>query len=188
MYTVNPIDAVDFNDDNERIESASRVYYYDESDKQNLEIKKVAGETIYSLPTMYVTDLAEEQKSGKKADQPKIKDEVLSLKSVVYFDVDKSSLKNEYASDLDRILATLQEYERLGIEISGYASSDGEEKYNRELSDQRAISVLDYFNKKGVVRRRIVAKGYGAAKDENLSNEEARRVVVRLVDLDNLPE
>lgn len=186
MYTMNPIDAVDFDDDNEKIESASRIYYYDETDESKLEAKHVDGQTVYSLPTMYVTELAEAQKNSTKSSLPKVNEKVLSLKSVVYFDVDKSDLKDNYHNELEKILATLEQYEQLGIEISGYASSDGNEQYNRELSDKRAISVLDYFNKKGVVRRRIVAKGYGASGDHKLSNEEARRVEVRLVDLNNL--
>ena len=186
MYTINPIDAVDFDADNDRIESASRVYYYDETDKTKLEAKKVDGKTIYSLPTMYVTELAEAQKKSPQTNLPKVEEKVLSLKSVVYFDVDKSDLKTSYHDELEKILATLEQYEQLGIEISGYSSSDGDEQYNRELSDKRAISVLDYFNKKGVVRRRIVAKGFGASGDNKLSNKEARRVEVRLVDLNNL--
>lgn len=186
MYTMNPIDAVDFDDDNEKIESASRIYYYDETDESKLEAKHVDGQTVYSLPTMYVTELAEAQKNSTQSSLPKVDEKVLSLKSVVYFDVDKSDLKDNYHNELEKILATLEQYEQLGIEISGYASSDGNEQYNRELSDKRAISVLDYFNKKGVVRRRIVAKGYGASGDHKLSNEEARRVEVRLVDLNNL--
>ena len=144
------------------------------------------GKTIYSLPTMYVTELAEAQKKSPQTNLPKVEEKVLSLKSVVYFDVDKSDLKTSYHDELEKILATLEQYEQLGIEISGYSSSDGDEQYNRELSDKRAISVLDYFNKKGVVRRRIVAKGFGASGDNKLSNKEARRVEVRLVDLNNL--
>ena len=36
------------------------------------------------------------------------------------------------------------------------------------------------------MRRRIVAKGYGATKDQSVSKEEGRRVEVRIVDLTNL--
>ncbi len=186
MYTVNPLDAVDFDESNEKIESASRIYYYDESDKEKLEAKQVAGKTIYSLPTMYVTELADQQKNGKKTKLPKLEESVLSLKSVVYFDVDKSDLKENYVDKLAKMLNTLNEYERLGIEISGYASLDGDEEYNRKLSDKRAISVLDYFNKKGIVRRRIVAKGFGATENNDLTKEESRRVEVRLVDLEEV--
>jgi hypothetical protein len=43
-------------------------------------------------------------------------------------------------------------------------------------------------NHKGLVRRRIVAKGYGASKDQTTSKEEGRRVEVRIVDLNQLIE
>ena len=46
--------------------------------------------------------------------------------------------------------------------------------------------MLDYINHKGIVRRRIVAKGYGATKDQSASKEEGRRVEVRIVDLNNI--
>ena len=71
----------------------------------------------------------------------------------------------------------------MGVEISGFASAEGTEEANRELSNKRAITILDYLNQKGVVRRRIVAKGYGASKDQTTSKEEGRRVEVRLVEL-----
>jgi outer membrane protein OmpA-like peptidoglycan-associated protein len=54
---------------------------------------------------------------------------------------------------------------------------------NRDLSNKRAIAILDYFNHKGIVRRRIVAKGYGVSKESSQSKEEGRRVEVRIVDL-----
>jgi outer membrane protein OmpA-like peptidoglycan-associated protein len=68
----------------------------------------------------------------------------------------------------------------------GFASAEGSEELNRDLSNKRAIAVLDYINHKGIVRRRIVAKGYGATKDESVSKEEGRRVEVRIVDLNDL--
>jgi outer membrane protein OmpA-like peptidoglycan-associated protein len=45
---------------------------------------------------------------------------------------------------------------------------------------------LDYINHKGIVRRRIVAKGYGATKDQTSTKEEGRRVEVNIVDLNSL--
>ena len=65
---------------------------------------------------------------------------------------------------------------------------EGTEELNRELSNKRAIAVLDYLNHKGIVRRRIVAKGVGATKDQTASKEEGRRVEVNIVDLNALEE
>jgi outer membrane protein OmpA-like peptidoglycan-associated protein len=84
------------------------------------------------------------------------------------------------------LLVELQKYPDLGVEISGFASAEGSEELNRELSNKRAIEVLNYFNHKDIVRRRIVAKGYGATKDQAAAKEEGRRVEVRLVDLNEL--
>jgi outer membrane protein OmpA-like peptidoglycan-associated protein/Tol biopolymer transport system component len=178
-----PIEAVNFDEGtNSQIEVASRTYYYDESDESKFEQKNVGGKTIFSLPTMIVADEAKKQK-----DQPKkitVADKSLLAKSAkIYFDAGKSELKEQYGAELDKMLAVLNKYPDLGIEISGFASAEGSEEMNRDLSNKRAISVLDYINHRGIVRRRIIAKGYGATKDQSSSKEEGRRVEVRIVDL-----
>jgi outer membrane protein OmpA-like peptidoglycan-associated protein len=104
----------------------------------------------------------------------------------LYFDAGKSELKAQYHTALDDILKILQIHPDLGVEISGFASAEGSEDLNRELSNKRAIEVLNYVNHRGVVRRRVVAKGHGAAKDMNTSKEEGRRVEVRIVDLNEV--
>lgn len=178
-----PVEAVEFDETkNSKIEVANRTYYYDESDESKFEQKNVGGKVIFSLPTMIV---AEEIKKSK--DQPVKKTEVdkalLSKSAKIYFDAGKSELKAQYNTELDNILAVLNKYPDLGIEISGFASAEGTEELNRELSNKRAITVLDYINHRGIVRRRIVAKGYGATKDQTANKEEGRRVEVRIVDL-----
>jgi len=184
-----PIEDVNFNEkENSKIEVANRTYYYDESDESKFEQKNVDGKTIFSLPTMIVTEEAKRQK-----DQPVKKsgeyDKAVLTKSVnIYFDAGKSDLKAQYNAELDNIMTILKKYPDLGIQISGFASAEGSEELNRELSNKRAITVLDYVNHMGIVRRRIVAKGYGAAKDQTASKEEGRRVEVRVVDLNQMVE
>jgi outer membrane protein OmpA-like peptidoglycan-associated protein len=177
-----PVDAVNFDEkQNSKIEVASRTYYYDESDESKFEQKQVDGKTIFSLPTMVV---AEESKRLKEATKASAYDKAVLTKFVkILFDAGKSDLKTQYNAELDNIMAILNKYPDLGVEISGFASAEGTEELNRELSNKRAITVLDYLNHKGVVRRRIVAKGYGATKDQTASKEEGRRVEVRVVDL-----
>jgi outer membrane protein OmpA-like peptidoglycan-associated protein len=101
----------------------------------------------------------------------------------IFFDQGKSDLKTQYNQQLTDIMQVLNANPGLGIEISGFASAEGTEEANRELSNKRAITVLDYFNHQGVVRRRIVAKGYGATKDQSAKQEEGRRVEVRVVEV-----
>ncbi len=180
-----PIEDVNFDEkQNSRIEVASRTYYYDESDESKFEQKNVDGKTIFSLPTFVMKEEVQKQKQQAKATQ--FDKAALTKSAKIYFDAGKSDLKTQYNSQLDAILAELNKYPGLGVEILGFASIEGTEELNRELSNKRAIAVLDYINHKGIVRRRIVAKGYGATKDQSASKEEGRRVEVNIVDLSAL--
>ncbi len=184
----NPIEGVNFNEkENSKIEVATRVYYYDESDESKFEQKDVGGKKIFSLPTFEVREEAARQK-GQQQKQTVYDKAVLAQKATIYFDAGKSDIKKQYLAEIDKILASLSKYPDLGIEISGFASAEGSEELNREISNQRAIAVLDYVNHRGIVRRRIVAKGYGATQDQRASKEEGRRVEVHVVDLNSLTQ
>jgi len=179
-----PVEDVNFDEkQNSRIEVASRTYYYDESDESKFEQKNIDGKTIFSLPTFV---MKEEVKKSKAKGSYEFDKSALLKSAKIYFDAGKSDLKAQYNGQLNSILAELQKYPGLGVEILGFASVEGTEELNRELSNKRAIAVLDYINHKGIVRRRIVAKGYGATKDQTASKEEGRRVEVNIVDLSAL--
>lgn len=182
-----PVDEVNFNsNENKKIEIATRTYYYDESDESKFEQKNVDGKTIFSLPTMQVTEEAKKQKEQPVQKRITYDKTVLGRISKIYFDAGKSDMKDQYNAELDGVLAALNKYPDLGVEISGFASQEGNEELNRELSNKRAISVLDYINHRGIVRRRIVAKGYGATTDQAAKKEEGRRVEVRIIDLGSI--
>ncbi len=177
------VDDVNFDEKtNSKLEVAARTYYYDESDESKFEKKVVDGQTILSLPTFVVAEEAKKQK-----DQPKkveLADKtVLTKMAKVYFDAGKSDIKAQYNAALEALLVELTKYPQLGIEISGFASAEGSEELNRELSNKRAIAVLEYFNHKGIVRRRVVAKGLGVTKDAVAAKEEGRRVEIRIVEI-----
>ena len=178
-----PIEEVNFSDNNENMEIAARTYYYDESDESKFEQKIVDGKTIFSLPTMKVAEEAKKQKDMPLKKAGSYDKTILSKEAKIYFDAGKSDLKPQYNAELDHILEILTKYPDLGVEISGFASAEGTDEVNRDLSNKRAISVLDYINHHGVVRRRIIAKGYGVSKDQMASKEEGRRVEIHIVDL-----
>jgi outer membrane protein OmpA-like peptidoglycan-associated protein len=181
-----PVEGVNFDDaSNSKIEVAARTYYYDESDESKFEQKTVGGKVIFSLPTMQVAEEAKKQKD-QPAKKTTVDKSVLAKSAKIYFDAGKSELKTQYNAELDVLLDILNKYPDLGIEISGFASAEGSEEMNRDLSNKRAITVLDYINHRGIVRRRIVAKGYGATKDQTATKEEGRRVELRIVDLNAL--
>jgi outer membrane protein OmpA-like peptidoglycan-associated protein len=178
-----PIDGVNFNEkENSKIDVVTRTFYFDESDESKFEQKKVDGRVVFSLPTVNITEELQNKKAGLKPTAAFDKN-ALAKFSKVFFDQGKSELKSIYNKELDGILTALNQNPVLGVEISGFASAEGTEEANRELSNKRAIAVLDYLNHQGIVRRRIVAKGYGATKDQTAAKEEGRRVEVRVVEL-----
>ncbi|GAA0190450.1 hypothetical protein GCM10009122_52030 [Fulvivirga kasyanovii] len=98
----------------------------------------------------------------------------------IFFNTDQSAIKDEHQAELDSIIRLVNKHDVLNIDIAGFASSDGNPRYNLELSHKRALIVLDYLVSKGVSEERIVARGYGAI-DEDTTPEQQRRADVRVV-------
>lgn len=181
MYTINPIENVDFSKTNGKlVEDAEAVYFYEENDKTRLEAKQIGKELIYTLPTLRVTEASKLQKAVAKASYNQ---ELLKPVYKIYFDTDSKTLKPKDEQALQEIIRLFEAHEQLGVEISGYASKDGNPEHNRKLSNERATVVLDYLNKRGIGRRRVVAKGFGATQGQEGNAQESRRVELRIIDL-----
>ncbi|MFO8054826.1 MAG: OmpA family protein, partial [Bacteroidales bacterium] len=83
----------------------------------------------------------------------------------VFFDFDVAEkVKRESRIELKRVVRLMQMYPDLKIEISGHTDNIGEEAYNKELSVERAKTVVKYLVKEGIERQRLSYKGYGSAK------------------------
>ncbi|MCS7076855.1 MAG: OmpA family protein [Bacteroidia bacterium] len=80
----------------------------------------------------------------------------------IFYDYAKATLRPQSKAELDRVAAILNEYPNMKIQINSHTDSDGPEEYNRDLSQRRAQSVVDYLVKeKGIDPKRLVAKGFG---------------------------
>lgn len=81
--------------------------------------------------------------------------------SNIFYDFDKAELRPESAASLDSVVQFMKDNPSLTVEIYSFTDSKGTEKYNEELSKRRAQSVVNYMEKNGVERNRMVAKGFG---------------------------
>ncbi len=100
----------------------------------------------------------------------------------IYFDLNSARLKKEYIPFLDQIGRYLLENPDVRIEISGYASSDGPESFNRKLSLRRAEACKDYLIERYKIdENRLIVKGFG---EENpaLPNVGKKREINRRVE------
>lgn len=92
----------------------------------------------------------------------------------VFFDLNKYSLRDQSIIELNRLVALLNEYSNIKIEISGHTDSRGSATYNKTLSRNRAKAVVDYLVEKGIDKSRLTYEGYGfdqpAVSDEEIEN------------------
>lgn len=82
----------------------------------------------------------------------------------IYYDYDKANLREESFPALDTLVVLFKQNADLIIEIGSHTDSRGSDKYNQDLSQRRAQSVVDYLVEKGINADRLVAKGYGETK------------------------
>jgi len=85
----------------------------------------------------------------------------------IYFDFDKATIKKESEVTLDKVVAIMEKYPSLEIEIGSHADARGSDKYNMALSERRAASTLEYLVSKGIERSRLTSKGYGESMPLN---------------------
>ncbi|MBW7935497.1 MAG: OmpA family protein, partial [Gemmatimonadaceae bacterium] len=79
----------------------------------------------------------------------------------VYFDFDKSNLKQAGKDTLEAAVKYLNANPGAKVEIQGHTDSIGTDEYNRSLSDRRATTVMKYLRDRGIDASRMTIKGYG---------------------------
>lgn len=115
-------------------------------------------------------------------------DYVVQSTSSVNFRVGSSALSPEAKTELDTVAATAMTLRGYTIEITGFASADGNERANKVLSEKRAKAVIDYLVQTHNVPLRRIGMSYGfgelQAVADNTTREgraENRRVEIKLL-------
>lgn len=104
----------------------------------------------------------------------------------IFFDFDKSSLKNESFVELDKLFDYLKQNPSLNIEIGGHTDNSGSDDYNIRLSLDRSKEVYNYLILKGVDASRLTYKGYGknnpiASNDTEEGRAANRRTEFKII-------
>jgi len=82
----------------------------------------------------------------------------------LYYDLNAHEPKASSLPDLKKLLKTLRQNPDFQVEIGSHTDSRGSDRYNLELSQRRAESVVEWLSKQGVSRERLIPKGYGETK------------------------
>jgi len=100
----------------------------------------------------------------------------------IYFDFDKTTLKPESFVELNKVVDLLKQNPSLEIEIEGHTDSKGSDQYNKDLSQGRAQSVVDYIATQNISKDRLTAKGFGESKPIDTNETEAGKANNRRVE------
>lgn len=112
--------------------------------------------------------------------------QVASIKLLVNFGFDSSTVEERYFADLGELATFLKRFDDVYVDIEGHTDSTGPEDYNQLLSQRRAQAVVDLLvNEHGIAPARLQAKGYGESRPvaDNSTREgraQNRRVMATL--------
>ena len=79
----------------------------------------------------------------------------------IKFDSGKATLKLESMGVINEIVKLMKEHPEINFSVEGHTDSDGDAKFNIDLSEQRANTVVNELIARGIDDKRMVAKGFG---------------------------
>lgn len=130
---------------------------------QQLNTNLQPGDTI--RVTLYTCGTA--PAAGPREPQTILNGETLAVENI-YYDLDKSNIRKDAATILDRLVDILKSHPNATVILSSYTDTRGSKAYNEALSSRRAGSVKAYLVKKGIAGKRVTSDHYGK---NNLVND-----------------
>jgi outer membrane protein OmpA-like peptidoglycan-associated protein len=115
---------------------------------------------IYSIDNVGNSEIPKEYKVRTSADA------VIQMENI-YFDLNSAKLRRESIAEIDKLVALLKKYPKIQMELRAHTDSRGESRYNLELSNLRAQTVVSFMISKGVDKHRLTAKGLGDTEPLN---------------------
>ena len=90
--------------------------------------------------------------------------EVKRYSKAVYFAYDSAVIGTAYEANLKKVASYLVQNPNYRLTIEGHCDERGTEKYNRALSERRALAVKKYLMARNVDGARLITVGYGEEK------------------------
>lgn len=134
------------------------------------EPKKDTVKTISSLKKEFIkVNSIMEEKIINTEPIPKKAVEEIDITINLTFEYKEIALNDKNLMTLDSLVYVMKKLSNINFEIGTHTDGIGSEQYNMDLSYKRSSFVANYIIKKGISRRRILAKGYG--KTRPIANE-----------------
>lgn len=111
-----------------------------------------------------------------------VKRDKLELKQKIQFEWNQAVLQPSSYPALDEVVQALKDNKTFRVQVGGYASSEGDDDRNQDLSEKRAEAVLDYLAAHGVARSRLTSKGFSSSNPRQNNVTERGREANRRVE------
>jgi peptidoglycan-associated lipoprotein len=95
-----------------------------------------------------------------------------TLRDPIYFDYDKSDLRDDARMALDAKLPILRANPQVRIRIAGHTDERGSDEYNLALGQARAAAARRYLEARGIDGSRIDIVSFGEERPASAGGEE----------------
>ncbi len=112
---------------------------------------------------------------------------ILNMPSNITFPTDQDTVSTSFYPTLNAVSLVLAKYNRTLVDVYGHTDSTGDEGYNVDLSQRRALSVATYLNAQGVDSRRFFIQGFGETRPVATNATPEGRAANRRVEIQLTP-
>lgn len=119
-----------------------------------------------------------QEKNQEKAREMRVelipieKDQQVKLENV-FFEFDSYKLQKRSYPELDKVVEFLEANPGVMARLEGHTDNQGNDSYNKTLSENRAKTVYQYLVDQGIDARRLGYRGYGA--DQPIASNETEK-------------
>lgn len=109
----------------------------------------------------------------------------VKINQKILFKHDSAKIEPESNELLDAVAKIIKDHPELQvIEVGGHASQEGDDQYNRRLTQKRVESVVAALTERGVQKERLIPQGYGfhcalSATDHEQNRRVEFKILVR---------
>jgi outer membrane protein OmpA-like peptidoglycan-associated protein len=136
----------------------------------NTAVGAILGAAVGGAAGAYIGNYMDKQADEMKADLEGAKIErvgegiKITFDSGILFDVNKSNLRPQAMSNIEKLATILNKYPDTEILVEGHTDNTGPDEHNMDLSIRRAQSVSNYLASLQVLQTRIHTNGYGESQ------------------------
>jgi len=101
---------------------------------------------------------------GRQGLEGMIPDREIFKANTVYFEFDRSAVRQAEQSKIQAVAKALQERPSAKVQIEGHCDERGTEEYNRSLGERRALAIREYLINLGIGGDRVFTMSFGEDK------------------------